>query len=245
MNTILLQKILDILTEGLAHVGDFFKDLFISDPQDGQVIAYDADSGEWKNMSIAELSLDVTDTVGPADIINFSDAADMPLKALVANINVEGGTNEVNVTHAGKNIWDETYTDIGSTVTYKQIKTGPGTFTFSTDEPKNTDNASNLFAIGSYATSGGSTNVNGVWNGQSRTVTTDGYITIAYRKTLNNSPEDYHTQIEVGDQATTYEAYTGATETVTLPSSVANGYVDVISGAGMNTDTSLDMVGNE
>ena len=49
MNTILLQKILDILTEGLAHVGDFFKDLFVSDPQDGQVIAYDAETGHWVN----------------------------------------------------------------------------------------------------------------------------------------------------------------------------------------------------
>jgi len=115
MNTILLQKILDILTEGLAHVGDFFKDLFVSDPQDGQVIGYDGDTGKWTNIDITELSFNITHTAGPAEIITITDAAaNMPVKSLVCEIvpketgtgtkspdnpYVISGTDEVVITH--------------------------------------------------------------------------------------------------------------------------------------------------
>ena len=119
MNTILLQKILDILTEGLAHVGNFFKDLFISDPQAGQVIGYEA--GKWKNIDLAELSFDFTNNAGPADIITISDAAaDMSMKSLVVDIvpkQASGtptpesplpitGFTGANITHTGKNLFN-------------------------------------------------------------------------------------------------------------------------------------------
>lgn len=132
MNTILLQKILDILTEGLAHVGDFFKDLFVSDPQDGQVIGYDGATGEWKNMDIAELSFDITHTSGPADPITISDAAaDMLLKSLTVDIVPQqasgtptpetplpiSGSDEIVITHTyGDNITDTHTIALPSTV---------------------------------------------------------------------------------------------------------------------------------
>lgn len=101
MNTILLQKILDILREGLAHVGDFFKDLFVSDPQAGQVIGYDGETGKWKNMDIAELSFDITHNAGPAASITITDAAaDMPVKALIVNVEPQlPGIESISITH--------------------------------------------------------------------------------------------------------------------------------------------------
>ena len=128
MNTILLQKILDILTEGLAHVGDFFKDLFVSDPQDGQVIGYDAEAGKWKNIDLAELSFELTNKAGPFDIITLTDAAEnVPMNSLIVDIVPKqasgtptpesplpiSGFTGANITHTGVNIWDEE-TELGS-----------------------------------------------------------------------------------------------------------------------------------
>ena len=242
MNTILLQKILDILTEGLAHVGDFFKDLFISDPQDGQVIGYDADAGKWKNMSVAELELDVTATAGPDDIITFSDAADMPLKSLIANINVEGGTDTVVIMRTGKNLVFGVIEggSIGSNGTiaggstqydmvYAPIKEGE-TYTISTNE------TTNQF-VGGYFTSlptVGSTSYNGervIQYSMTFTAPITGYV--VFRQTQGYG----YAQLEIGQTATAYVSPNGTSETITLPSSVTSGYVDVISGAGMSGDT--------
>lgn len=148
MNTILLQKILDILTEGLAHVGDFFKDLFISDPQDGQVIGYDADAGKWKNIDLADLSIELTHTSGPDDEITITDAAaDMPLKALIVDIKpiqASGtptpdnplpisGTDSIVITHTyGDNETETKTINLPSTVYFGSfdVASGKGTKTY-------------------------------------------------------------------------------------------------------------------
>ena len=148
MNTILLQKILDILTEGLAHVGDFFKDLFVSDPQDGQVIGYDAETGEWKNMDIAELSFDITHTSGPADSITITDAAaDMPVTSLTVDIMPQqasgtpspdnplpiSGTDSIVITHTyGDNETETKTVNLPSTVYGGEVDvvSGQGNITY-------------------------------------------------------------------------------------------------------------------
>ena len=132
MNTILLQKILDILTEGLAHVGNFFKDLFVSDPQDGQVISYDAEAGKWKNVDLTDISFDITHEAGPADSITITDAAaDMPVKSLIVDIKPQqasgtptpvdpipvSGTSTVSFTHTyGDNETETITVNLGITV---------------------------------------------------------------------------------------------------------------------------------
>lgn len=244
MNTILLQKILDILREGLAHVGDFFKDLFVSDPQDGQVIGYDADAGKWKNMSIAELSLDVTDTAGPDDIITFSEAADMPLKSLIANINVEGGTTEVNISRTGINQWNEQWEIGGYNIT-------TGEKNLNTDKIRN----KNLIPILPNTTYYKKSPAPGIyWNlYYNKNMEYVGYFAAQYNTTFttpNNAyymafyteagyGTTYNNDISINYPATDtdYHAYNGEAETITLPSSVSSGYVDVISGKGMSGET--------
>ena len=162
------------------------------------------------------------------------------------NIRPISGRDSVGLTRMGKNLFDEIYTDIGTIVQYKQIKVGNGTFTFSTDCPKNSDNASNLFALSGYATSGGSTAGNGIWEGQTRTVTTnDGYVTIAYRQTIGNNPSNYHTQIELGSSATAYEPYQGETHTAIFPSTVYGGEYEFVEGGLMDNYNIVSYDGTE
>ena len=107
---------------------------------------------------------------------------------------------------AGKNKFDGLFPSIGSTAKYIELNVGSGDFTFSTNCPKNSDNAANLFFANTTSTP--STAANGVWNGQPRTVTAaDGKVYIWFRKTVNLNPEDYDTQLEAGSTATAYEPY--------------------------------------
>lgn len=109
---------------------------------------------------------------------------------------------------AGKNKFDGIYPDIETAIKFKYIYVGNGTFTLSTNMPLNSQNATNLFFLTGQATSGPSMNINGVWNNQSRTISsTDGYVTIAYRSRDDVNPEDYNTQLEAGSTATSYEPY--------------------------------------
>lgn len=152
---------------------------------------------------------------------------------------------------AGKNLFDEDYSETADIV-YRSIYVGDGTFTMSTDAPLNTGGGANLFFFAGQVTSGASTNTNGVYQSTSRTVTAvDGYVTAAYRDANNVNPANYHTQIEVGTVATSYEPYSNicpitgfstvtitdvdaeshtATVTVALGSTVYGGSLDLTSG---------------
>lgn len=85
------------------------------------------------------------------------------------------------------------------------------TYTMSSNISKTSNNTADLFFASGYNASV-STDANGVWNGQSRTVTSDknGYVTVAYRKqSSSQAPNliDAWYQIEQGSTATTYEEY--------------------------------------
>lgn len=85
------------------------------------------------------------------------------------------------------------------------------TYTMSSNISKTSNNTADLFFASGYNASV-STDANGVWNGQSRTVTSDenGYVTVAYRKQLTSQAPsliDAWYQIEQGSTATTYEEY--------------------------------------
>lgn len=95
-----------------------------------------------------------------------------------------------------------------SSITYASLFVGDGNFTFSTTTPKNNNDSANLFLFSGQVSSGASTNENGVWLGQSRTVSSqNGYITYAYRSVDGVNPKNYNNQIESGSTATTFAPY--------------------------------------
>ncbi len=84
------------------------------------------------------------------------------------------------------------------------------TYTMSSNISKSSNNTADLFFAPGYNASV-TTDANGVWNGQTRTVTSDenGYVTVAYRKqSTSQAPSliDAWYQIEQGS-ATEHEAY--------------------------------------
>lgn len=98
----------------------------------------------------------------------------------------------------------------------KNLKLEPNTvYTMSSNMTKTSSNTADLF-FASGCNASVSTDANGVWDGQSRTVTSDenGYVTVAYRKqSTSQTPNlmDAWYQIEQGSTATEYEAYIEAT----------------------------------
>ena len=108
-----------------------------------------------------------------------------------------------------ENLFDETYTGLTTSLTYFPIYVGDGNFTLSTTTPNNPTGAS-LFFLRGQASSGASSSANGVWEGQSRTVTAlNGYITIAYRynEGVYVNPKLYDTMLNTGSTALPYEPY--------------------------------------
>ena len=118
-----------------------------------------------------------------------------------------------------ENLWNEEYIGISSsgTITYSSVYVGSGNFTLSTTarktestNPSQNGNA-NIFFLTGNVSSGASTNGNGVWNEQNRTVTaTDGYVTIAYRYLEGDSgsdPRNNDTMLNAGSTALPYEPY--------------------------------------
>ena len=161
-----------------------------------------------------------------------------PLEVSGTNItyetNVEKEWNTLNVygrtyqaTRSGKNLFDEIYPNLDSTVKYKAIYVGNGTFTMSTTMPY-ASSYTNLFFLTGNVSSGASTGTNGVWNARSRTITsTNGYVTVGYRVADNISPKNYNTQIEAGSTATTYEPY-GVSPSPDYPSELVSiGYNNI------------------
>ena len=163
-------------------------------------------------------------------MIRLSTETD-PTFAPYTNICPISGLTSAEVKREGKNLFDGVYPDIvAGRVTYRSIYVGNGTFTISTDCPKNLSSGANIFFLAGNVQSGAATNTNGIWNGQTRTVTTtDGYVTVGYRND-DFDPTDYHTQIESGSTATAYEPYQSTTATIQFGQTVYGGTVDMLSG---------------
>lgn len=129
------------------------------------------------------------------------------------------GTPEV-LTVRGKNLFDQSLFDTTSTqVKYTTYEIPNGTYTMSSpDMPAVSGGAANVFILAGEATSGASSNANGVNSRVPRTITvTDGKYTVAYRSSLSsnpNNPADFKWQLEQGSTATDYEPYV-APQTVT------------------------------
>ena len=109
------------------------------------------------------------------------------------------------------NLFDENYSNIkDSTPTYRSIYVGDGTFTLSTTTAQYRDTA-NVFFLAGNVGSGASTQNNGIWNGNPRTVTAvDGYVTIAYRYYMvdeESDPRNNDVMLNIGSKALPYEPY--------------------------------------
>ena len=109
------------------------------------------------------------------------------------------------------NLFYGVYPNIGTTAQYKPIFVGDGEFTLSTTCIRTTANTANLFFLAGNVSSGISTNDNGVWNGNDRTVTAvNGYVTIAYRRYSAGDTADplaADTMLNLGSTALPYEPY--------------------------------------
>ena len=157
---------------------------------------------------------------------------------------------------AGKNKLDkDEISNVNTSFQSKQITLSPNTeYTISTTLPKNNSNSANLFM---YLVGGSpDTSVNGVWAGQTRTITTDGtgivvigYRSVDYTDTSSTWYLSHDMQIEQGSQATTFEPYSnicpisghtdvtvtvastsGDDTTVSLGRTVYGGTLDVTTG---------------
>lgn len=123
------------------------------------------------------------------------------------------GTVETINAH-GKNLFNQALfdTDVASTITYTTFEISNGTYTMSTNFPY-AGGATNVFIFAGKVTSGAATTTNGVYDGQSRTITvTNGKYTVAYRSRTSassnpNNPKYYDFQLELGSTATTYQPY--------------------------------------
>ena len=259
MNTILLQKILDILTEGLAHVGDFFKDLFVTDPQDGQIIAYDAETGHWVNKDATEVELDLTNTFEAQAIATLTDGAEnVPMKSLVVDIVPKqasgtptpenplpiSGTDEVVITHTGKNLFDKTATQSANqriNTTYGTTYAASGYNTTPYIRIANGKDYTLTTGIQSYFAVYDKDKTflaGGAWNtGTSKTSHANAYY-IRFDYSADNID---NIQLEAGTTATPYEPYTATTHTIALPSTVYGGEVDVVSGSGTENYSNVDL----
>lgn len=138
------------------------------------------------------------------------------------------GWTESKVTRAGKNLFDESYPEITTSIKYRSIYVGNGTFTMSTTMPE-INHGCGLFFLTGQVTSGADNASNGVHSSQTRTVTsTNGYVTVAYRIQNGEYPSSYNTQIELGSQKSAYVPFTGLnTYTLDLNGTRYGGYIEV------------------
>lgn len=106
------------------------------------------------------------------------------------------------------NLFDEVYSDISSTLRYRPIFVGDGTFTLSTTTPYDSSVA-NVFLLSGNVSSGASTPGNGAWKNHNVTAqSVDGYVTIAYRHySGTTSPVDCQTMLNTGSTPLPYEPY--------------------------------------
>lgn len=96
---------------------------------------------------------------------------------------------------------------------YVPVYVGDGEFTLSSTCPQTGGALACIFLLAGSERTGASTSDNGVWNGQTRTVTAvDGYVTVASRNEDGVNPTLYHNQLEKGSTATAYEPYHASVE---------------------------------
>lgn len=136
-------------------------------------------------------------------------------ESVVAVSPTQPTTNEKVWFKKGKNKFDKSryIKNIGTGESRTEnLKLEPNTvYTMSSNMSKTSSNTADLFFAPGYNASV-TADANGVWNGQTRTVTSDenGYVTVAYRKqSTSQAPSliDAWYQIEQGSTATTYEEY--------------------------------------
>lgn len=192
---------------------------------------------------------EVEKTATPGDIVTFTTNLAKPLTSLKVLITAtQSGTGDPSptnirpitgwtgctVTRTGKNLFDKSAIVFpsGTTIEYTQIAVKDGTYTMSTNFPNNS--TKDVFFIRGYATSGASSQYNGVDIENPRTVASlDGYITVAFRyNSSRENPADYNYQVELGSTATTYAPYTGQTYTTAFgdAGTVYGGTLDVLTG---------------
>lgn len=111
-----------------------------------------------------------------------------------------------------ENLWNDDWFDkyvSDNTIKYVHIYVGEGTFTCSTTCPKIPNPIDGyasrfIFFLSGKVDTGVQNDVNGVWNGSPRTVTSsEGYVTLCYRKleTYDVRPWEYETMIVEGSTA--------------------------------------------
>ena len=109
------------------------------------------------------------------------------------------------------NLWSEDYTGISQTIKYVPIYVGNGDVTISTTCGRSgtgTGAAAVLFLLAGSVSTGASTDGNGVWNGNDRTVSAvDGYVTVAFRTYTTANPDNAETMLNLGTTALPYEPY--------------------------------------
>lgn len=154
---------------------------------------------------------DYTDTVSGITIptITGKDAFDVEttLKPSEASLSYTGW-HDASVKEKSRNLFDEVYPNLSTTIRYKAINVGNGEFTLSSDIP-DTNRTAQLFLLAGNVSSGASTANNGVYNGLPRTTTSiDGYVTIAYvHYSGHASLTDYNVMLNTGSTALPYEPY--------------------------------------
>lgn len=100
-----------------------------------------------------------------------------------------------------ENEFDGIYPGISDITKYMSLNIGNGQFTLWSTTPLVSGLGSSLFLLAGQATTGASTATNGVYDGQSRTVTAiGGYITIGYRMS-GVDPRNYQTMLVKGSTA--------------------------------------------
>lgn len=144
------------------------------------------------------------------------------------------------------NLFDENYPNIKvATPVYRSIYVGDGTFTLSTTTAQHASIA-NLFLLAGNVGGGASTQDNGVWNGNPRTVTAvDGYVTIGYRYYENDEisdPRSNDVMLNTGSQPLPYEPFG-----IKIPISSANTTTPIYLGEVETTRKigKLVLTGNE
>lgn len=157
-----------------------------------------------------------TDTITtlPADIYPTDTMATVGLKGQMEQNGTPTPTIPIQPQECGErtgNLFDENYPNIKVAIpVYRSIYVGDGTFTLSTTTAQHTSIA-NLFLLAGNVGGGASTQDNGVWNGNPRTVTAvDGYVTIGYRYYENDEtsdPRSNDVMLNTGSQPLPYEPF--------------------------------------
>lgn len=170
--------------------------------------------GQGNTLSVLAEALTKTASGNPIVITDCAGGKARSLKTAIEAIQDLHGYDKPWSGGAGKNKFDITeISDVGNAIKTKEFTLNANaTYTISTDLPKNNNNSANLFFY--LPSASPDTSVNGVWSGQTRTLTTgaDGKFIIGYRTTDYTDPSaewylSHKIQIEEGSTATAYAPY--------------------------------------